>query len=380
MRGGGRPIRVLHCPTTVGGHPPGLARAEREVGLESRCVAFRESPYGFEADEVLFARGMSRLERERRRGQLLRRAMRNFDVIHCNFGASIMPQWMPGGGHGSRRVLFDAYARLLDTRDVGWLRRAGKAVVVTFQGDDARQGDGLGRDSELLREVEPGYYTPAGDAQKRRRIARFARSADRIFALNPDLLRVLPSRASFLPYGNLRLEEFARTFPPPGTREIPTVVHAPTHRGAKGTRSIVAAVDRLRDEGVKLDFVLVEGMSYREARAVYEGADLVVDQLLVGWYGSVGLEAMAFGTPAVAAIHDEDLAPVPAEMAAQLPVIRATPATIADVLRDWVTARKPELADAGSRSRRFIETWHDSRRIAEGLKEEYESILRARRD
>jgi len=52
-------------------------------------------------------------------------------------------------------------------------------------------------------DVEPGYYTPASDARKRWRIAQFATYADRIYALNPDLLHVLPAQAEFLPYANV---------------------------------------------------------------------------------------------------------------------------------------------------------------------------------
>src|SRR5690242_3548815 len=42
-----RPLRVLHCPTDVGGHPSGLARAERELGLDSHVVAFEDSPFRY---------------------------------------------------------------------------------------------------------------------------------------------------------------------------------------------------------------------------------------------------------------------------------------------------------------------------------------------
>ena len=60
-----------------------------------------------------------------------------------------------------------------------------------------------------------------------------------IYALNPDLLRVLPATAEFLPYGNVDPRQWV---PLSATFLLPkrlTVLYAPTHRGVKGTRYIV---------------------------------------------------------------------------------------------------------------------------------------------
>ena len=46
-------IRVLHCPDIVGGNPANLARAERELGLQSWAVTFRQTVFSYPIDEVL---------------------------------------------------------------------------------------------------------------------------------------------------------------------------------------------------------------------------------------------------------------------------------------------------------------------------------------
>ena len=43
---------MLHAPTAVGGHPSGLAAAERELGLESTVLAVDEPPFGYAVDRV----------------------------------------------------------------------------------------------------------------------------------------------------------------------------------------------------------------------------------------------------------------------------------------------------------------------------------------
>ena len=107
------------------------------------------------------------------------------------------------------------------------------------------------------------------DRQKRTRIRKFSKYADRIYALNPDLLHVLPGNARFMPYASVDLTEWKAGMIEQDP-EVPVVGHAPTHRGVKGTRFIVDAVSRLRSEGVPFEFVLVEGLSNEEARKSFQ--------------------------------------------------------------------------------------------------------------
>ena len=58
------PIRVLHCPELVGGNAQQLARAERALGLESVAVAFEQTVFAYDTDEVLFAPSDRLLRRE----------------------------------------------------------------------------------------------------------------------------------------------------------------------------------------------------------------------------------------------------------------------------------------------------------------------------
>lgn len=361
----------------VGGNPAGLAAAERELGLDSRTIAFRPSPFGYPIDEVVWDDDDGRLVCELKRWRLLPRVLRDFDVVHFNFGSTIAPQRITPDAPGAkpRSAVQRLYAAAVEQLDLRLLARAGKAVFVTFQGQDARQGDAAARlPVNDVAEAAPGRYSPESDAYKRRRIARFDTYADGIYALNPDLLRVLPARARFVPYAHVD----ARTWEPPPPREgprLPVVLHAPTNRPVKGTRFLIDAIERLQAEGVELDFRLIEGLTQAEARKLCADADLVVDQLLVGWYGGFAVEAMALERPVVAYLRGEDLDVLPSEMRAQIPVISAEPATVYDVLKELLTTRRGELAELGRRSRAYVGRWHEPRRIAEELVADYESAV-----
>lgn len=372
-------LRVLHCPTMVGGNPQGLANAERSIGLDSIAVTLANNYLKYRADKILFSNNP--LLNELKRWWFVVVALKNFDVFHYNFGMSLCParvfvdcgtypRWM-------KRLYNLLYGRWLELRDVGWARRLGKVIAVTYQGDDARQGEYCLRHYPIhfAREVGDNYYSSLSDSIKRSRIDFFDKHADLVYALNPDLLNVLPSRARFMPYAHIDLTEWKSRHESGEPPVVPHVVHAPTNRLVKGSRYIIDAFERLKAEGVEFRYTLLEGMSNADARKVYETADLLVDQLLAGWYGGISVEFMALGKPVICYIREDDLHFIPQEMQDDLPVINATPENIYLVLKEWLTLRRADLKEVGRASRSYVERWHDPLKIAANLKRDYEAVL-----
>lgn len=377
-------MRVLHAPYAEVGHAPNLARAERALGLQSLSVSYRADPYHVEGSEKVFGNHDESLRNERRRWALLFRAIRDYDVIHFNFGASLFPvrsSWIPqrAGFRTVMRVANRAYCRILEQRDLPLLKRLGKAIFVTYQGSDARQLDYCRQHFGITHatEIPETEWTKRDDELKRQRIANFAQFADGIYALNPDLLNVLPPSAQFLPYAHISLEEWKPESTDAGRdNRIPLIVHAPSDRRVKGTRFIIDAVERLRREGFVFDFRLIEGVPNDQAKMIYKQADLLIDQLLVGWYGGAAAEFMALGKPVIGYIREEDLVHIPPSMRADLPILNATPSTIYDSLRSFLSLSPSAVADIGRKSRMYMETWHDPNVIARRLKADYERAVR----
>jgi hypothetical protein len=263
---------------------------------------------------------------------------------------------------------------------VRWAHRRGKVVAVTYQGDDARQGDVARRyPIHFSHEVGADYYTEEGDRNVRRRIATFDRHADLIYALNPDLLSVLPTRAQFQPYCSVDVGEWHPSTERTAVPSRPRVVHAPSDQRVKGTRYVMEAVERLRASGVEFDFVLVEKMTHAEARQVYQTADLAIDQLLAGFYGALAVELMALEVPVLCYLRDEDMFRLPAGMREELPLINVTPANLESVLREWLVKRRGELRAHGRKSRQFVERWHSPREVARGTLADYERVWKQKR-
>ena len=77
-------MRVLHCPSTVGGNPQGLSRAEREHGCDSVSWTLTQNQYQYPADRVICPSG-GRPLRALLRWWAIGRMVGKFDVVHFNF-------------------------------------------------------------------------------------------------------------------------------------------------------------------------------------------------------------------------------------------------------------------------------------------------------
>lgn len=367
--------RVLHLPESVGGNAYTLSNAMKRVGLNSQCWILKPNylKYGF--DHSIAAPGDGYFVTEIKRLLALRYIFQ-FDVIFFNFGSTLFrplalrrrPGWSLKFYVGAQ--VYMAYATVMQRLELALLRLLGRRIFVQYQGDDARQGDYCLTHYAIspASEVDEHYYHPASDAHKRQQIRLFEKYSERLYALNPDLLNVLPGTAKFLPYSHIALEDWPASHANVGLERPLRVGHAPTHRGVKGTAHFMAALDRLRQRGCAFEIVLIEGLSQEEAKALYKTLDIVLDQLFVGWYGGLAVEAMALGKPVMAYIREEDLRHIPTEMRAALPILRTSIQTLDEDLYKVISMSRHELSDIGKRSREFVERWHDPVKIAESLK------------
>lgn len=373
--------KVLHAPSSVGGNPQALSRALRRLNVASQSLVVSQNYMAYPADIELHHPGQSFLKREFKRIWAIFFLLPKFDVIHYNSGTTVASAYAfklhaKQGFKGYVRFLFAAYLRLLQQLEIAYITVLGKRIFFTFQGDDARQGDysRANFSISIAQQVDEGYYDEVSDAFKRKIIAKFARVANRIYAVNPDLLHVLPKGSVFVPYSHIFFDEWLPSYTQAEPRPL-RIVHAPSHRKVKGTDIIISTLDRLKHQGFEFDLLLVEGMSHALARETYEKADVLIDQLFAGWYGGLAVELMALGKPVLVYIREDDLHFIPPQMKADLPFLNTTSYTLESMLRKVLKMPREELVTLGKKSREFVERWHDPIRIAEMTKADYEQSI-----
>lgn len=364
MRSKLKPPRVLHLPTTVGGHASAVSFEMKRLGIDSQCWAFTQNYLGYPVDKVLIDSDDSAL---RKAWRLVSNGMYIFhkwDAVYFNFGSTLFSHRFPVSFSVSLTYVWQSIANVvlatLQILELLILKLRGVKLVVVYQGDDARQSDtclSLFRYS-MAAQIGINRLTKRKDRFRRKQIKLLSFFCDQIYALNPDLMHVLPASTVFLPYLHVPVADVTPVYPMVEDRPL-RIVHSPTNRQIKGTSHILDALDELREEGYRFELSLIEGMPNSEALQVYADADLAIDQIFAGWYGGFAVEAMSLGKPVMCYIREQDLEFIPARMKEQLPVIGCTADTLKEDIKATISKPRAELNELGRLSREYAEVWHN---------------------
>jgi glycosyltransferase involved in cell wall biosynthesis len=324
-------VRALHSPINVAGGPGAISAGLRELGVESTLLVFNERPFERGFDVNLHLRDTSRLSsiplNLPKQLRALGWALRRFDVFHFHAGLTLAPErvTLPLLRAKKKGIVFQSWGSDLRGRsasEVSYLRRAGAVIVGSY----------------LTRRLAPRGPWPEYD--------------------------VVPPA--------IALDEWQPSPIEPG--KALRVAHAPSKRAVKGTEAVLAAVESLRARGAPIELDLIEGVPNREARLRYAAADVVVDQLRIGWYGMFAIESMALAKPVVVHLDEQAAAETEDAFGLELPLVRADEGSLEDVLAGLVE-RRAELPELGRRSREYVERVHAHTAVARRVLEIYERVI-----
>lgn len=339
-----RPLRVLHGTMEIGNQMHTLARGLTKTGVRAKTVNYYPTYLGYPADQTLDLSRYPDFEQAQKAAEAFAaRAVGEFDLFHFHFGTSLTP----------------SHADLL------LLKVLGKPVLMHHWGSDVRLY------SEALKRNPHVRVKTQNEAAIRNRLSFLSRFVDTCVVGDWELydyVRDYYARVVVLPQA-IDLGAYPLPEPRPPGKPL-TVVHAPTNPEVKGTESILRAVEALQGR-YGFVFRLVQGVPHEEARKIYAEADLVVDQVRIGSYGLLAVEAMALGKPVLCYISDFMKEKYPKN----LPVISAGPDTVEETL-EFLLNNRDFLLETGERSRRYVEEHHDADRICPKLRELYESLIR----
>lgn len=321
-----------------------LAHGFRDLGHQTQTVLWERAPffkhleYDYIIDEQAGVTSQSGVVSRnlRRYSTVLRHMpdwMKNNDVFVFIFANSLLPFYL----------------------DYPLLKAAGKKIISVFCGTDIRYWYAYQQEMRYLgveETVAPflnAIIGRSGDryTKKLRRVRTAEKYADVILA-QPSYgqLFVKPYMQLRLP---LDLSGYGFNVP---DREVPVVLHTPSHRELKGTTQVLETVEQLKKEGLKFEFRLVEKVSNAEIRKLLLDSDIVIDQLISAIIGKMALEGMATGNAVLGRYM-----PGYIRMPGTCPMISVDKFTLADQLRAVITNRelRRRLAYEG---RSYVESYY----------------------
>ncbi len=329
-------MRILVGITEVAGIAANYTKGFRALGHEAATVIARRDPYftdeiyDFDFDTVPPPRGIRKLpaavSRRARTAYAFPRMMNQFDIFLFLWGGSFLP-W---------------------NIDFPILKRAGKTIISVFLGSDIRHSHAFLREMESLGaadEVRPFliYLMNSRYRSKYSSKKRIVHMAERY----ADLILSQPGYAQLQtrPYMRfnipLDLSQYQYHYP---DREAPLIIHAPSNRGIKGTEIVFDVINRLKQEGLKFEFRLIENMQNREIRDLLSEADIVVDELYAETVAVLSSEAMASGAVTLVRYMAEY-----AKVPLGCPAVNVTKETLLPKLREVIVDRglRRRIAEAG---------------------------------
>jgi glycosyltransferase involved in cell wall biosynthesis len=368
-----------------------LSRALRERGWEADCLTWDTDP-----DHAGFYHGEDfRLEEAgdrdlRRHLRFYFKALRTYDIFHFT------------GVYGMRfsHLLSDFFARRFSPgAEIRLLRRMGKKIVYSANGclDGVAQSSfaAWGERPVCLdcswREVPSvcsdhrnlawgkfrnemaHYQVLMGGNRVDYNLDARCHEVPEFYCLDPDFWHPdvpVPT--------NYRLDFPAETVKIyHGVGNFDNRTDSGTLRNIKSTHIYFPLIDQLKAEGHDVELIFFKNVPNKELRYFQAQADIVVDMLTFGWFGSNVREALMLGKPVVCYLRPEWLESMQREVPEyvdELPVVSATPDTVEDVLKELV--RDPERRrELGERGRRFALKYHSAEAGARRMDQIYRELL-----
>jgi len=322
-------MKILHAPVNIAGQLTEISRAQRLLGYQSNVLVFDQEYLNYEADINLnLKKTDSVFNRVYRIVRNFIECLLTYDVFHFHGGRSLLPYgW-----------------------DLPIYRLFGKKVFMQYWGSDCFQYD-IAHQYALFTEKEmAAIFHPQKDENVRSRIKVVQSLVNATIVGDPALSPFVPKSKIVLKGVNLEKLKFVGLKPKISHLNL---VHAPSRKEVKGTDIILKTIERLRQEGYKFNFKLIEKQSNEKALEFYRKSDVIIDDVLQGPYGILCMEAMALGKPVLCRID-----PKLKKFYHNLPVVDSNPDNLYQNLRKILGNKK--LREKLSRQGRiYMETNHD---------------------
>lgn len=314
----------------------------RKLGEDAEMVVWMPNMFGYSYDRAL------NIDKKNKKKFIIYAvkifvsflsALFRYDIYHFHYGRSF-----------------------LLNKELKLMKLLHKKVFYEFHGSDLRN-------NKIANNRNHYFVFPDREKQQKklsRRNKIICKNAEGVIIHDYELEAYLPEVRKNVYYVPLRIDinAFIPRYPSIKAEKI-VIVHAPSNPELKGTSYILRAIENLKKK-YPIEFVLVQNKTQDEAKIIYQNADIIVDQLIIGTYGVFALEGMALGKPVITYIMDDMINNFPEE----LPIQNANIDNIQEVLENLI--KSPKLRHKiGIAGRKYVEDYHDYRKVAAYLRKIY---------
>lgn len=332
-------IRIFHGLYNIAGIPGIIAKHEREIGYFSKSICFPQGVYQRDVDEIITE--FSEISASK--------FIDEYDIFNFHFGSSLLGQSLD---------------------DLALLRRMGKKIIMHFHGCDIRDS------KKVMRQYEVSAchvcMPMACNLNGAHSVKMAEKHAHKILVYTPDLLEFV-ANSIWIPQPidieALEAEYASCVKVKRKDKNALRIVHAPSASEVKGSKYLQAAVANLINEGLNVEYVELTLKTHSEVIAEIAIADLVADQFLVGAYGVISMEAMAFGVPSICYLRENIIDEFPEDC----PIINANIENIQEKIRYYYDNRK-DLRDLGVKSRKYAQKYHATAEVSKRLATIYSEL------
>ena len=314
-----------------------------ELGIDAGFYSYLPHEFGYQTDKIINY-SENKLIRKIQKFFLIIKLILKYDFFIFDSGGTLLP----------------------DYKDVKLFKLFGKKTMVIFTGCDIRMPE----------KVAEFKWNPCKDCND-----DYKKYVGCVLSTKPQKIREMENNFDIFvsaeeAAGSLSKKFYPALFPVDvkkfslnyGTlNKRLKIIHAPSNEIYKGTKFINDAIDKLKKE-FEFEYKIISGVSINELYDEIESSDLVIDQILVGFYGMLSIESMAMGKPVICYIREDLWIKIKNEC----PVYNANPDNLFETLKS-ILQNPEQLLESQKKSRLYVEKYHDAKKIAKQYLEIFEN-------
>lgn len=333
-------LNVLQGTMEIANQMKNITESLKKMGVNATTINYYPSYLGYKSDiefDVNAISDWNKVNIETKR--IAAKQIAENDIFHFHFGTSLT----------------------FDHLDLLLIKELGKKVIMQYWGSEVRT-------YSKAKEINPYIKLKDNDEKLIRKELELVSENIKSCIVDYELAEYVKGYYEDIHYSKVSIDLKKYKVKNIKNNKKILIVHAPTSPEVKGTKYILEAIKGLKNN-YEFDFKLVEKMPHEDAIKIYEEADLIIDQILIGSHGVFAVEAMALGKPVICWISDFMKSKYPKE----LPIISANPDNVKEKIEYFLLNREL-LQEYGQKGRKYVEKYHDVDKIAKNIMDIYRNI------